>query len=137
MQFLSTCLSLIAVSFVPLAEAGLDGIHKKQASAYFEALITADAEKADPLTAVPFSLDGEKILKTAEEVKAVHQTIATKKGKRPLPNYTIEKTDKAPALDATVFPKYVVYRVSIENSKKHVDVYLTSGAAPKVIGFAD
>jgi hypothetical protein len=129
------CLSAIAMLFAPANAVEKSAVYEAQAVAYFEALITADVEKADKLVTVPYSLDRKKVLKSLDEVKEIHQAIAKNKGKRPVPKYTIGKTDKAPALDAAVFPKYVVYRMSIE--KEHVDVYLTVEDAPKVIGISD
>lgn len=107
-----------------------------QAAAYFEALIAGDVEKANTLIDVPYSLDRKSILKTVAEVDAIHKQIAEKKGKRPVPKYTIAKTDEAPKLDAAVFPKYVVFRVIIDG-KDHIDIYVSVGESPKVLGFSD
>jgi hypothetical protein len=107
-----------------------------QASSYFEALMAGDVEKANALIAVPFSLDRKSILKTKEEVDAVHKKIAESKGKRPVPKYTIANTDKAPKPDAAVFPKYVAFRLVMEN-KKGIDIYVSVGDSPKVLGFSD
>ncbi|MEX2214378.1 MAG: hypothetical protein WD768_09640 [Phycisphaeraceae bacterium] len=105
------------------------------AAAYFEALFTGDAKKATELSTVPFSLDRKKVLKTEKEVAAIHEEIVGDKGKRQLPKYTLAPTDKAAKLDAEIFPKHTAYRVLIDD--EHVDVYVTQGDGPKVIGFSD
>jgi transcription antitermination factor NusG len=107
-----------------------------QASSYFEALMAGDVEKANALIAVPFSLDRKSILKTKEEVDAVHKKIAESKGTRPVPKYTIANTDEAPKLDAAVFPKYVAFRLVMEN-EEGIDIYVSVGDSPKVLGFSD
>jgi|SRR3954471_4944660 hypothetical protein len=107
-----------------------------QAEAYFEAIVTGDVEKANALIAVPFSLDRKSILKSKDEVDAVHKKIAENKGKRPIPRYTIAKTDEAPKLDAAVFANYVVFRLVTED-KERIDVYVSVGESPKVVGFSD
>lgn len=106
-----------------------------EAAAYFEALTTADVEKANSLAGIPFSLDRKKILKTAEEVGAMHKKIAESKGKRPVPKYKIASTDKAPKLDAELFPKYVAFRLTIGDES--IDIYVSAGEAPKILGFSD
>ena len=106
-----------------------------EAAAYFEALTTADVEKANSLAGIPFSLDRKKILKTAEEVGATHKKIAESKGKRPVPKYKIASTDKAPKLDPELFPKYVAFRLAIGDES--IDIYVSVGEAPKVLGFSD
>lgn len=107
-----------------------------QAAAYFEALTAGDAEKANALVAVPFSLDRKAVLKTKDEVDAIHKKIAKNKGRRPIPKYTIAKTDDAPKLDAAIFPKYAAFRVVVEN-KEVIDIYVSADASPKVLGFSD
>jgi hypothetical protein len=106
-----------------------------QAAAYFEALTTGDLEKANSLAGIPFSLDRKRILKTADEVGALHKQIAESKGKRPVPKYKIATTDKAPKLDPALFPKYVAYRIVIGDES--LDIYVSVGEAPKVLGFSD
>jgi hypothetical protein len=106
------------------------------AAAYFEALIGGDEVKANELITVPFSLDRKSILKTKEEVEAVHRRIAKEKGKRPIPKYTVAKADKAPELDAILFPKYVAFRLLMEDDE-WIDIYVSGGDAPKVLGFSD
>ena len=105
------------------------------AAGYFEALFTGNAKKATELSAAPFSLDRVKVLQTIDEVAEIHDKIARDKGSRKLPPYTIAPTDKAPKLEAKVFPKYEAYRVSIGD--EHIDIYVTKDDKPKVIGFSD
>lgn len=131
-------LCLVAFSILLSSAFSADEIPKDQAqaAAYFEAIMAGDVGKANALIDVPYSLDRKSILKTAEEVDAVHKQIAQKKGKRPVPKYKIAKTDEAPKLDADVFPKYVAFRVIMED-KEHIDFYVSVGDSPKVIGFSD
>jgi hypothetical protein len=106
-----------------------------QAAAYFEALTTGDVEKANSLAGIPFSLDRKRILNTADELNAIHKQIVESKGKRAVPKYRIAVTDKAPKLDPAVFPKYVSFRVVIDDES--LDIYISVGEAPKVLGFSD
>jgi len=85
---------------------------------------------------VRYPLDRKSILRTVDQVDAVHKQIAEKKGKRPVPKYKIARTDEAPKLDATVFPKYVAFRVVIDD-KEYIDFYVSVGESPKVLGFSD
>jgi hypothetical protein len=131
--------SIILVTFAARLAKAEDAKAKQeqtQAEAYFKALVTAEVEQANALVAVPFSLDRKKVLKTLDEVHAAHQRIAGQKGKRPVPEFTISRTEVAPALDAAVFPKYVAYRLIIAG-KEHIDIYVSIGETPKVLGFSD
>lgn len=136
MKYLAWC--LFAFSMLLSSALVADETPKDQAvaAAYFEAIIAGDAEKANALIAVPYSFDRKSVLQTVAEVAAIHKQIADKKGKRPVPKYTIAKTDAAPALDAAIFPKYVAYRVIVDD-KQHIDVYVSAGESPKVLGFSD
>jgi hypothetical protein len=107
-----------------------------QAAEYFEALMAGDFVKLDALIDVPFSLDRKKTLTTKAEVDAVQKQIIQRKGKRAIPEYRIAKTDRAPKLDENVFSKYSTYRLTIEG-KEVIDIYVSVGASPKVIGFTD
>ncbi len=129
--FLFCCNLLLAEEKVPADQA--------KAAAYFEALVSGDPDKANTLIAVPFSLDRKSVLKTTDEVAEVHKKIALTKGIRVLPKYTIEKTDKAPELDATVFPKYTAFRCVFEADARTrtIDIYVTAGEFSAVIGFSD
>jgi hypothetical protein len=133
--FVSIAASIMLLASVAIAAEEKPDPRKEIAGKYFAALFSGDAEKASALCAVPFSMDRKKVLETKEEVDAMHKDVATKKGKRELPAYTIEKTDAAPKLDEKVFPKYVAYRVTVGG--EHVDVYVTQGDDSKVIGFSD
>lgn len=123
--------------------AGADRVDPKQkvAADYFEALITADVKKTNELVAVPYSMDRKRILTTREQVEDMHQQIADRKGKRDIPQYTIELTDQAPELDKAQFPKYVVYRITVttpgRERKENIDIYVIDSDLPKVIGFSD
>jgi len=92
-------------------------------------------DKATAVVDVPFFLDRKTVLKTKEELLAVHQKMVESKGKRPVPKYTIAPTEDAPKLDAKLFPKYEAYRINIGDEA--VDIYVTTGENPKVIGFSD
>jgi hypothetical protein len=129
----SVALSILLSSALSADETPKD---QAQAAAYFEAIMAGDVEKANALIDVPYSLDRKSILRTVDEVDAVHKQIAEKKGKRPVPKYKIAKTDEAPTLDAAVFPKYVAFRVVIDD-KEHIDFYVSVGESPKVLGFSD
>ena len=108
------------------------------AVAYFEALFQGQAEKADALSAVPFFFDRKEFLQTKEQIAAKHQEIARNKGERKLPAYEVMPSPaKAPTLDRKVFPEYEVYRIKLGQGNDHVDIYVTKGASPKVIGFSD
>lgn len=115
---------------------------KQQVAAeYFEALVAAEVEKANALIDVPFSLDRTNVLNTREEVEAAHQQIAESKGKRAVPQYTIELTDKALILDEAVFGKHVAYRIAItlpgRQKPEILDIYVADTDTAKVIGFSD
>lgn len=133
------CLAIFAVMFSLLCSSASSAEDapkgQAEAAAYFEALTTADVEKANSLAGIPFSLDRKKILKTAEEVGAMHKKIAESKGKRPVPKYKIASTDKAPKLDAELFPKYVAFRLTIGDES--IDIYVSADEAPKILGFSD
>ena len=125
-----------AILSLPLLVAADDGpTGQKIAGDYFVALITGDVEAAIALTDAPFSLDRKRILKTVEEVHAAHREILKRKGKRPVPRFTVGPATMAPALDARQFPKYVAYRINVGD--EHVDVYVSAVERPKVIGFSD
>lgn len=135
MTFIWLCLPTILGFLLPDNEIGKSAVYEAQAVAYFEALTVADVEAADNLVAAPYSFDRKKTLQTKQEVHDAHESIVKNKGKRPIPKYAVSKTDKAPPLDMALFPKYVVYRVMIDD--EHVDIYLTIDESPKVIGFSD
>lgn len=136
MKFVELCAFAFSVFFSSALFAADPPKDQAQAAAYFEAIMTGDVEKASALIAVPFSLDRKSILKTKEEVDAIHKKIAENKGQRPVPKYTIAKADDAPKLDAAVFPKYVAFRVVMED-KEGIDIYVSVGESPKVLGFSD
>lgn len=110
---------------------------KDGATAYFEALLRGDIERVMGLVAAPFSFDRKEILKSKEEVEQKHRAIATKNGRGNVPGYTVGVPKDAPALDRTVFPEYEVYRITMGEDQEHIDIYVTKGASPKVIGFSD
>lgn len=136
MKFVQLCVFAFSVLLSCALVAADPPKDQAQAAAYFEALMAGDVEKANALIAVPFSLDRKSILKTKDEVDAIHKKIAESKGQRPVPKYTIAKTDDAPQLDAVVFPKYVAFRVVMED-KEGIDIYVSAGDSPKVLGFSD
>lgn len=135
MKYFTLC--VVALALIVSSAFSADDPSKSQveAAAYFEALTTGDVEKANSLAGSPFSLDRKRILKTAEEVSALHKQIIESKGKRPVPKYKIAPTDKAPKLDPALFPKYVAYRIIIGDES--LDIYVSAGDAPKVLGFSD
>jgi hypothetical protein len=132
--------ALCSVAFSIFSSSALSAVEtpqdQAQAAAYFEAIVAGDVEKANALIDVPYSFDRKSILRTVEEVDAVHKQIAEKKGKRPVPKYKIAKTDEAPKLDSALFPKYVAFRVVIDDMQ-HIDFYVSVGESPKVLGFSD
>jgi transcription antitermination factor NusG len=136
MKLIAWCAFATSILFASALFAADPPKEQVQASSYFEAIMAGDAEKANALIAVPFSLDRKSILKTKEEVDVVHKKIAESKGKRPVPKYTIANTDDAPKLDAALFPKYVAFRLIMED-KEGIDIYVSVGDSPKVLGFSD
>lgn len=136
MKYFALCsfaFSMLLSSALSADEAPKD---QAQAATYFEAIMTGDVEKANSLIDVPYSLDRKRILRTVDQVDAVHKLIAEKKGMRLVPEYKIAQTDEAPMLDAAVFRKYVAFRVVIAD-KGHIDIYISVGELPKVLGFSD
>lgn len=123
------------------ASASKMDLKKKLAADYFEALTTADVKKTNELAGVPYSMDRKRILTTRKQVEDMHQQIADRKGRRNIPQYTIELTNQAPELDKVRFPKYVVYRIAIDipgrERRTNVDIYVTDSDTPKVTGFSD
>ena len=107
------------------------------ATAYFEALMKGDVGGVNALVAAPFSFDRKQVLQTKEEVEKKHQEIVAKKGKRKVPEYTVGIPAKAPELDRKIFPEYEVFRITIAGDDEHIDIYVSKGATPKVIGFSD
>jgi hypothetical protein len=107
------------------------------AAAYFEALTKGDVEAADALVAAPFSFDRRQVLQTKEEVDKKHQEVMAEKGKRKVPEYTVSISAQAPELDRKIFPDYEVYRIILDGDDEHVDIYVTRGTVPKVIGVSD
>ena len=92
-------------------------------------------DSANELSKAPYSLDRRIVLKTKKDVEAVHQKIIADKGARKLPEFTVAKTDAAPALDTNVFPKYVAFRFLV--GREGIDIYVSADGSPKVIGFSD
>ena len=136
MKLFALCAIAFSILFSSLLFAAEPPKDQAQAAAYFEAIMAGDVAKANDLIAVPFSLDRKSILTTKDQVDAVHKKIAENKGKRPVPKYTIAKTDDAPKLDPVVFPKYVAFRLVVED-KEGIDIYVSVGESPKVLGFSD
>jgi hypothetical protein len=134
------CLAGLLVGLCSLSSAGdvkAEPTTKRIASSYFEALMTGDVARANELASVPYSFDRKEVLEKKEDVAAKHQEILTKKGKREVPKYTTAVPDNAPALDPKTFPGHTVVRILIEGCDDHVDIYVTTGEHPKVIGFSD
>lgn len=113
------------------------GSDRDTAAAYFEALMKADTEKANALATTPFSFDRKEILHTKEEIEKKHREIATKKGERKVPQYSVSIPKNAPELDRKGFPDYSVFRVDIAGGDEHVDIYVTKTSPARVIGFSD
>ncbi len=112
---------------------------KQTAIDYFQALTAGDVERADALVAVPFDFDGKKVLSDIEEVKALHRKVLEDKGKREIPEYSIERTMEAKELDGEIFARYAVYRVLLEfnGRKQGVDIYISEQEPFRVIGVRD
>jgi hypothetical protein len=112
---------------------------KALAAAYFEAVIKGDLDAANAASTVPYSFDRKKVLKTQQELEEMHRDIVKKKGKREVPRYTIESTDKAPELDPKVFPAYLAFRVTVKTDQRSdtIDIYVLKESPAKVIGVSD
>ena len=132
---LTMALILPTVFCTAQAEDAAADAHQKIASEYFRVLTSGDIKRANELIGIPYSLDRRKVLKTKEEVAAMHEKIIADKGKRKVPEFTIAKTDNAPALEFAVAVKYFAYRVMVGD--EHIDIYVTQGKDPRVIGFSD
>ncbi len=109
---------------------------KKIAVEYFEKLTLGDIDASIELVTVPYTLDLKEILYTMEEIDAFHKNMLKRKGKRDIPEYTIEVTSEATELDRKIFPPYTAFRINIKKNN-HLDIYITNTKNPKVIGFAD
>ena len=66
----SVALSILLSSALSADETPKD---QAQAAAYFEAMMAGDVEKANALIDVPYSLDRKSILRTVDQVDAVHK----------------------------------------------------------------
>jgi hypothetical protein len=133
-------IALMWAVLTAVSEAGTQleaSASRDTATAYFEALMKGEADAVNAVVGVPFSFDRKEILQTREEVEKKHQQIVVKKGARKVPGYTASVPKKAPELDRAVFPGYEVFRINIEDGREHIDIYVTKGASPKVIGFSD
>lgn len=107
------------------------------AAAYFEAIVTGDAEQANALAAAPFFFDRKEVLPTTESVADKHRSIAGRKRQRQVPAYEVSIPKNPVDLDRAVFPEYVVFRITITGHDEHVDIYVTKNWPRKVIGFSD
>lgn len=107
------------------------------AAGYFTAIFQGDLDGIMAVVAAPFSFDRKEVLKSKDEVRQKHAQIVGKKGKRKVPEYTIALTDGAPALDRNVFPAYEVWRITIAGRKESIDIYVSKGETPRVIGLSD
>lgn len=136
-RLLSTGLMLGLCGLSLAADAEKKATDKEVASAYFEALMTGDVEKADEMVTVPYSFDRKMVLAKKAEVEAKHRAILADKGKRNVPKYKTAVPNNAPALDGKVFPAHTVVRILIEGDDEYIDIYVTTGENPKVIGFSD
>ena len=110
---------------------------KDTAIAYFKALTEGDVERAGALSAAPFYLGGREVLKTPEEIEAKHKEAVAQKGKRKVPEFTVSVPEDAKPLDQAVFPACEVFRIDITNTKFGLDIYVSKGDSPKVIGWAN
>ena len=105
------------------------------ASTYFEAIMSGDAEKANTLVAVPFSMENSSTLKTIADVEGFHEKIVEGKGARPIPNYVISPSPSAPALPAKLFSDYVAYEIRLAEGT--VYLYVSVGETPKLVGLRE
>jgi hypothetical protein len=140
MKYLTLFVLAFSILSSPVLYAADPSKEQIAAAAYFDALFGGDANAANALTAAPFFLDRKQTLMKKDEVDAAHQELVGGKGKRPIPKYTITKTDEAPKLDATVFPDHVTFRISIDagnGSTESIDIFVSVGESPKVLGFSD
>lgn len=127
---------LVICALCPAQDKAPEQAAKDCATAWFEALISGDLFGAASRAGVPFSVDRKQVLATYEDVKKMHEKIIGDKGKREVPKYEIAVAKDAPALDAS-FPEHDVFRISITGTKHRIDIYVSKGASPKVIGFSD
>ena len=138
-----TIITLISLSISSvIAEENKEDPVIKVATQYFNALSQGDVEVADKLVAAPYSLDRKKVLKTLDEVKAVHKKILEDKGKRDVPKNKVTRPEKFKKLDKEEFKnKYEVIRFTIEEGDhegEKIDIYvIKAGESHKVIGFSD
>ena len=78
------CIAAFSILLASALLADEPAKEQAQAAAYFEAIMTGDVEKANALIDVPYSFDRKSILRTVDQVDAVHKQFA-EKGKRPVP----------------------------------------------------
>jgi len=112
------------------------------AVAYFEALTGGDVDRANELSTVPYSLEGRKVLTTLEELADLHAEVASSKGEREMPPYTMRQLDGSTAegiqLDADLFPAHDTFEAVLnEGDESLVVLFVSKGDDPKVIGFKD
>lgn len=107
------------------------------AKKYFEGLTSGNEDLANEHSDVPFFFDGKSVLRDKEQVEEKHNEIANDKGKRKIPKYKIVKAKKFEKLDESIFPEYLVFRITIIKGKESINIYVTKGPGPKVIGFRD
>ena len=104
MKFFKLCPLAFSILFSSALFAADPPKDQAQVAAYFDAIMAGDVEKANALITVPFSLDRKSILKTKDEVDAVHKKIAEQKGKRPVPNTQSQKLTKRQSSMPLFFP---------------------------------
>lgn len=124
---------LVSLS-LPATSALAGDLQKQSAIRYFEALVTGNVARADSLATVPYSLEGE-VLRSMDEVKALHRKILEDKGRRKAPRFSVRQTSGSP-LDSTVFAPHRTFQF-FTGKKTLVNVYVTTGDSAKVVGFVD
>lgn len=118
-----------------------DGAMRAAAVGYFEALLQGRAQTADALSAVPFVVVGEPVIRDAAELRAMHAQIVADKVAGALPAFdvVVRPLDAEP-LDAQVFPgPYEVVRLQFHDPGMGgvIDFYVDDRAGQaRVIGIA-
>ncbi len=129
------CTPLLAHAAAPERDA--PGAGESLARLYFVALTEGDTKTADKIVTTPYYLDRKAVLKTLPEVKKLHQKILASKGKRKVPVFTVTISDTPQKLDPEIFPPHTAYKIRIEGAKDTVNIYVTNGPEPRIIGFDD
>jgi hypothetical protein len=113
----------------------------KLAAAWVTHLLAGKVEEIMALSAVPFSWDRKEVVKTADELRALFQQVAAKKGARDWTPDGAEALTGDPAADAlkkhSLLEDATIVPVKITVKGEAIVVLVKPGAEPRVIGFSD